>query len=220
MTVFPTLYISYPWLTYFRTESLYLWISLTCFFSFPPPPLAANCLYLCLSFCLLILFFRFHIQVTSYNICPCVARPHWCLSVISVLSLQSPSIPFLHGWAIAWLTRNVPKPDEFPTNLYSCLHLIWKLEGCLLLMQVVNDPWEKMVMRPGAGGWGNLWFPLVQTAFSLSSQILFFGVAPLRPPHPLPSPRPLFKNQCRVQLWIPLAHHLPNPTYMWAVYLQ
>jgi len=23
-------------------------------------------------------------------------------------------------------------------------------------------------MRAGAGGWGNLWFPLVQTAFSLS----------------------------------------------------
>ena len=56
-------------------------------------------LHLCLSFCLLTLFFRFHIQVTSYSICLCVARPHWRLSVISIL--QSPSFPFLHGWALA-----------------------------------------------------------------------------------------------------------------------
>ena len=35
--------------------------------------------------------------------------------------------------------RNASESSKFPINIYPCLHLIWNLEECLVLMQVVND---------------------------------------------------------------------------------
>lgn len=35
-------------------------------------------------------------------------------------------------------TKNVPQLDKFPINFYPCLHLIRKLEECILLTQKVN----------------------------------------------------------------------------------
>ena len=79
LTIFPTLYTSYPWIIYFVTGSLYLLISLICFSPSPlfplwQPPIC--CLYLYLCFCFIVFlhlffffFFRFHIYVKSYNIC-------------------------------------------------------------------------------------------------------------------------------------------------------
>ena len=52
LTVFPTLYISYPWLIYFATRSLYLIIFLTYFFPPPTPLPSGNHLFaLCICNC-------------------------------------------------------------------------------------------------------------------------------------------------------------------------
>ena len=70
LTTLPTLYISYPRLIYFVTESLYLLLSLT-YFSPPPSPRKPTLcsLYLWLCFCLVMfvhLFFFFFLDST-YN---------------------------------------------------------------------------------------------------------------------------------------------------------
>ena len=46
--------------------------------------------------------------------------------------------PLSEWLSFSLLTRTVPKPDKFSINFYLCLHLIRKLEECLLLMQMVN----------------------------------------------------------------------------------
>ena len=100
-TIFPTLYISSPWLTheafffFFVTWSWYLLFSLKYFTHLPPPPLTTTCLfsvpmtflvffvclffYLFICFCSLVLFFGFHIEVK-------LSFSSWLISLSIILS--------------------------------------------------------------------------------------------------------------------------------------
>lgn len=108
-----------------------------------------------LTLCIFLSVDRGHILVSFKSIpkwarIPCVTGPHWVpLSAPS----QSPVLPHLSS---AWLsfslfTRNALEPGKLPINIYPCLHLIWKLQECLLLIQMIDGPWGIMGMRPTVG---------------------------------------------------------------------
>ena len=111
-----------------------------------------------------------------YHVSICVVKPH---TPFCQLHLR-PSVlsPPLSVWlSFRLLTRNVPKPDKFPISFYSCLQLIWKLEECLLLTQMVNGH-----ETPGGSNrqpTPRSRFSWVQKCFSLCSQILFLALASL-----------------------------------------
>ena len=79
--------------------------------------------------------------------------------------------PISLGLNICLLIRNAPKPKEFPINFYPCLHQIRKLEGCLLLMQMVNS-------HETSRGRENRWSQSLFMCVSLRSQVLFYRVCP------------------------------------------
>ena len=94
------------------------------------------------------------------------------------LCLRTPVLPTLCPfWALncSLVTRIVPKSDEFTINFYACLHLMWKLEECPLLTQMVNDHKTPR----GAGGQRNARCGQCQLCFSLDIRTLFLPLTPL-----------------------------------------
>ena len=66
------------------------------------------------------------------------------LTPIRQLHLRPALLLYPHNPTPVWrsfslLTRNAPKSEKFSTNFHPCPHLIWKLEGRLLLSQIVNE---------------------------------------------------------------------------------
>ena len=93
----------------------------------------------------------------------------------SLLGLQSYPFPLSTWQSFSLLTRNAPKSDKFRNRFYQCLHLIWKQEGCLMLMKMVND-------HKTPRGRKNLLFHSVPDRLLSSSQILFWALAYLNSP--------------------------------------
>ena len=125
-------------------------------------------------------FLQEHLGVDQNTLCGWITLTPFCQLHLRPTVLPPP----LSAWlSFSLLTRNGPKPDKLPINIYPCLHLIWKLE-CLLLMLMVNDLQGIMVMRSPVGRKKAL-FLYVWTCFSPGSQILSLALAPLNPPVPL-----------------------------------
>ena len=109
----------------------------------------------------------------------CVAGPYW-------LPPKPAVTPSPGSWWLSFslLTRNAPKPAELPIHLHPCLHLICKLEECLLLDTDGEGPWDTRVVEDA---W--LWsmrsrFSQVTTVTWLLSQDSVFPFGPFGPTVP------------------------------------
>ena len=60
------------------------------------------------------------------------------LSPLPHLQVTNPTPSSFCMLHFSLLTKNVPQLDKFPINFYPCLHLMRKLEECILLTQKVN----------------------------------------------------------------------------------
>ena len=123
----PTLYISYPWLIYFATGSLYLFISFTYLFPPPKPLFSGNhlfvlCFYNSVSVLLCLLVCCFHILATVNSAAVTIGVHISFLIVFSFSLAKYPEVELLDCmvvlllvfWGISMLFSIVATPIYIP----------------------------------------------------------------------------------------------------------
>ena len=102
-------------------------------------------------------------KILWVNDFPCIPYNFFLLKLLPA--------PLSARQSFSLLTRNVPKPGEFPIKFSPGLHLTWKLQECLSLMWMVNG--HENLPLTYTKGVKNTHFPLIWTWFSLVVRFYF-----------------------------------------------